>query len=82
MRWSTPLGAAIAQTGTDLDGAVTHADAAEILGVTRGTVAQLTHRGTLARHPDGGGVRLGAVLARKARLDRPAPKPAGSPPPS
>ena len=45
----------------------THAEAADILGVTKGTVSQLVHRGTLERHPDGG-VKLGSVLKRMVRL--------------
>ena len=40
-----------------------------MLGVHPGTVAQLVHRGTLDRHPDGGILRA-SVLQRLAR--RPA----------
>lgn len=56
--WSTPLGQAVART-TDHDQAtaVTRSVAAAILGVHIGTVDQLAHRGTIARHPDGGIVR-------------------------
>lgn len=45
---------------------VTQHVAAAMLGVTRGTVAQMVHRGTLDRHPDGGVLRS-SVMARLAR---------------
>jgi len=66
--WSTPLGRACARhiSGRDGTEAVSHSVAAAMLGVTRGTVAQLVHRGTLDRHPDGGVLRL-SVLQRLAR---------------
>ncbi|MCV7247782.1 hypothetical protein H7J07_06015 [Mycobacterium koreense] len=61
--WSTPLGLACAHAlGPQHFGAVTHKVAAEILGVTLGTVKQLAHRGTIAKRPDG--LSLAAVLAR------------------
>ena len=44
-------------------GSVTQQRAADMLGVTRGTVAQLVHRGNLERHPDGG-VAIASVVAR------------------
>jgi hypothetical protein len=56
--WRTPLGRVCARSlGNDDAEAVTHSVAAAMLGVTRGTVAQLVHRGTLDRHPDGGVTR-------------------------
>lgn len=65
--WSTPLGRMVARSGgVDGSDAVTQSVAAAMLGVTRGTVAQLVHRGTLDRHPDGGVTRA-SVLARLAR---------------
>lgn len=52
--------------------AVTQQQAAEILGVTRGTVAQLVHRGDLATAAHGGGVLLASaserLLERRERL--------------
>lgn len=66
--WRTPLGLACARTlvpSTD-DEALSYARAAEILGVHRGTVAQLANRGTLDRHPDGGVTRA-SVLRRAGR---------------
>ena len=64
--WRTPVGARCAASlGLGDTGAVTHSVAAAMLGVTPGTISQLTHRGTLARHPDGG-VDRGAVLRRVA----------------
>lgn len=65
--WSTPLGLVIAGGMVEDETPVTHAEAAGILGVSRGTVAQLASRGTLPRCP-GGGVPRGAVLARLRRL--------------
>lgn len=68
MWWWTPLGVAVAAaSGREVARSVTHAEAADILGVTKGTVSQLVHRGTLERHPDGG-VKLGSVLERMVRL--------------
>lgn len=66
--WQTPAGALVAGAmASDATGErVTHAQAAAMLGVTRGTIAQLTSRGTLERHPDGG-VDLASVLNRIAR---------------
>lgn len=65
--WQTPLGRACARAlGRTDDEAVTHAVAAAMLGVTRGTIAQWVHRGTLDRHPDGGVLRA-SVLQRLAR---------------
>lgn len=65
--WRTPLGRAFARSlGTDDTEAVTHSVAAAMLGVTKGTIAQLVHRGTLDRHPDGGVLRA-SVMQRLAR---------------
>jgi hypothetical protein len=65
--WRTPLGRVCARSlGNDDAEAVTHSVAAAMLGVTRGTVAQLVHRGTLDRHPDGGVTRA-SVLMRIGR---------------
>jgi excisionase family DNA binding protein len=66
--WRTPLGRAVApHWAAHQDRSWTHAEAAEVLGVTRGTVAQLVARGDLARHADGG-VQVTAVVARLIRL--------------
>ncbi|MCB1290778.1 MAG: hypothetical protein KDB45_04510 [Mycobacterium sp.] len=69
--WRTPLGRLVALSVGREDAAVTQAEAAAMLGVTRGTIAQLVSRGTLARHRDGG-VDRAAVFARM--LTRPATK--------
>lgn len=66
--WATPLGRAVARSvGHPSADAVSHSVAAAMLGVHRGTVAQLVHRGSLDRHPDGG-VTTASVRARLARL--------------
>lgn len=62
--WATPLGRVVAGN-VDVDGSVTQYAAADMLGVTRSTVATLIDRGRLARHPDGG-VDRASVLARLA----------------
>jgi hypothetical protein len=68
--WRTPLGRLCARSlGRDDAEAVTHSVAAAMLGVTVGTVAQLVHRGSLDRHPDGGVLRA-SVLQRVDRLGR------------
>lgn len=65
--WQTPVGRLCARSLGRVDAdAVTHSVAAAMLGVTRGTISQWVHRGTLDRHPDGGVLR-GSVLARLAR---------------
>lgn len=65
--WRTPVGRLCARSvGRDDADAVSHSVAAAMLGVTRGTVSQLVHRGTLDRHPDGGVTRA-SVLMRLAR---------------
>lgn len=56
------------------DACVTQADAAAMLGVSRGTIAQLVSRGTLARHPDGG-VDRAAVIARMLARSAPPHQP-------
>lgn len=66
--WATPLGRMTARSvGHPGAEAVTHSVAAAMLGVTRGTIAQLVHRGALDRHPDGG-VTAASVRARATRL--------------
>ncbi|MBF6333604.1 hypothetical protein [Nocardia transvalensis] len=65
--WRTPVGRLVARSvGREDSEAVTHHVAAAMLGVTRGTIAQLVHRGTLDRHPDGGVTRA-SVLNRLVR---------------
>lgn len=67
--WSTHVGRMVARSvGADATDAVTHSVAAAMLGVPRGSVGTLVHRGQLDRHPDGG-VTRGSVLARLARKD-------------
>lgn len=64
--WRTPLGRLVARSlGHQDTEAVTQSVAAAMLGVTRGTIAQLVARGTLERHPDGG-VSRASVLKRIA----------------
>ena len=65
--WHTPLGRLVARSvGCEDSEVVSHSVAAAMLGVHRGTISQLVHRGTLDRHPDGGVARA-SVLARLAR---------------
>lgn len=65
--WQTPLGRLCARSlGRDDAESVTHSVAAAMLGVQRGTIAQLVSRGHLDRHPDGGVLRS-SVLARLGR---------------
>ena len=66
--WRTPLGlaGALALDGTRGAEGITQQRAADMLGVTRGTVAQLVARGTLDRHPDGG-VLVSSVWRRMSR---------------
>lgn len=65
--WRSPVGRLCARSlGRHDADAVTQSVAAAMLGVTRGTVAQLVHRGTLDRHPDGGVTRA-SVLMRLTR---------------
>lgn len=65
--WQTPLGQACARSlGHDTAEAVSRSVAAAMLGVHPGTIAQMVHRGTLDRHPDGGVLRA-SVLQRLAR---------------
>lgn len=67
--WRTPLGRMVARSvAHESTDAVTHAVAAAMLGVQRGTVGTMVHRGYLDRHPDGGVTRA-SVLARLARLE-------------
>ena len=65
--WRTPTGRLCARSLCHSTAeSVTHARAAHMLGLARGTVSTMVSRGTLDRHPDGG-VDLAAVLARLAR---------------
>ena len=72
--WRTPLGRLVARSVGGEDASVTQAEAAAMLGVTRGTIAQLVSRGTLARHPDGG-VDRAAVIARMLARSAPPRQP-------
>lgn len=68
--WTSPLGLLCAAALGDGDEhRISQQAAAEMLGVTRGTVAQMVARGNLDRHPDGGVLRSSvfAVLIRRAR---------------
>lgn len=65
--WQSPLGRLCARSlGRDDAESVSQYVAAAMLGVTRGTVAQMVTRGTLDRHPDGGVLRA-SVLQRLGR---------------
>lgn len=69
--WRSPIGRLCARSlGRDDAEAVTRSVAAAMLGVSPGTVAQLTARGSLDRHPDGGITRA-SVMARLVRLHPP-----------
>ncbi|WP_454859646.1 hypothetical protein [Promicromonospora soli] len=71
--WNTPLGRTCAGAlASQVDVAITHQEAADMLGITRGSIAQMVARGTLLRHQDGG-VEKAAVLRRLARPTGPAP---------
>lgn len=64
--WRTPVGRMCARSLGQADSdAVTHAVAAAMLGIARGTVGTLVTRGKLDRHPDGGITRA-SVLNRIA----------------
>ena len=68
--WRTPLGLAIAPAWIahlGADESWSRTEAAEVLGVTRGTVVQLTARGSIERADDGGCSRA-SVLRRLLRL--------------
>ncbi len=66
--WATPLGLLVAPTAAMEDGpGWSRAEAAAVLGVSAGTVAQLAARGTLGQAADGGLDRR-SVLARLVRL--------------
>lgn len=65
--WRTPVGRLCARSlGRDDAEAVTQHVAGAMLGVTRGTIAQMLARGTLDRHPDGGVLRA-SILQRLGR---------------
>jgi hypothetical protein len=71
--WRTPVGRLVARTLREEDtGSVTHAVAADMLGVTRGTIARMMSRGGagLEKHPDGRITRA-SVMALIARRDGP-----------
>lgn len=69
--WSTQLGRLVARSlGRDDAEAWSPTVAGAVLGVTKGTIDQLRHRGVLERHPDGGLTRssvLAYLLARRER---------------
>lgn len=66
--WRTPLGRACARSLARVDtGGVSYSVAAAMLGLARGTVSTMVHRGNLARHP-GGGVLRASVLQRLGRV--------------
>ncbi len=66
--WATTLGAACAMSlGSDHVVSWTHSVAAAWLGVTTGTIATLAHRGTIAKHPDGGLVPADVVRYGRER---------------
>lgn len=68
--WRTPLGLLCAPTAAqEPDAGWSRAQAAQVLGVSPGTVAQLTARGTLDHTPDGR-ISRRSVLARLARIVR------------
>ncbi|MFI9529619.1 hypothetical protein [Micromonospora rosaria] len=65
--WRTPLGQAVARrVGHPTAESVSYAVAGAMLGITRQGVHDLTSRGRLARHPEGG-VRSAAVRDRLRR---------------
>lgn len=65
--WRTPLGRVCARSlGRDDAESVSHSVAAAMLGISRGSIAQMVPRGTLDRHPDGGVLRA-SVLQRLGR---------------
>lgn len=65
--WRTPLGRLCARSlGRSDSESVTQHVAGAMLGVTRGTIAQMLARGTLDRHPDGGVLRA-SILQRLGR---------------
>lgn len=69
--WRTPLGLLVAPTAAQEPDAPgwTHAQAAVVLGVTRGTIGTMANRGTAERSSDGG-ISRSWVLARLVRLHR------------
>ena len=67
--WASPLGLLIAPwwAATHAEEGWTRAQAAAVLGVTAGTVATLTSRGTLTQRQDGR-VSVPSVISRLVRL--------------
>lgn len=61
--WMSSLGRLCARNLRGDDRSVSHATAAAMLGVSRGTIGTLTTRGRLAKHEDGG-------VSRASILDR------------
>jgi hypothetical protein len=60
--WCTPLGRLCARAlDHDDSESVTQHVAAAMLGITRGSIAQMLHRGNLDRHPDGGVLRSSVI---------------------
>lgn len=68
--WRTPLGLLVAPTAAQEDDAPgwSRAEAARVLGVSPGTVAQLGARGTELEPAAGGGLSRRSVLSRLIRL--------------
>lgn len=74
--WSTPLGQLCARVAVNDDTVgVSHATAAAMLGLTKGTIGQMVTRGNLERHSGGGagptatGVSRAGVLRRIISLN-------------
>lgn len=65
--WRTPLGRAVARASGADEQTVTRSQAAAMLGVSDGTVAQWGHRGTLERD-ENGRIKRASVFARLARV--------------
>lgn len=59
--WLTPLGEVVARSVTGGEWTVSQSEAANLLGVTRGTIAQMAARGTI--DADRAGVSVGSLLA-------------------
>jgi hypothetical protein len=66
--WTTPLGQTCANhLDNQQPHSWTHATAALVLGVTRGTVAQLVSRGKIPKHPAGGVCPAGVIRYANTR---------------
>ena len=69
--WGTGLGVAVGVAvlgGAVDDVEVSFSGAAAVLGVARGTVSSLRHRGTLPSWGSGSGIPLSALVARRSAL--------------